>query len=93
MPKGRITFNLLDAAKAAGQKPRACWVDRLPQDLRQEVDKTADALANGARAQVNLEAVSRVLVEECQRRNIDIGVKPQAVSKYFRDRVQARRAQ
>lgn len=90
-PAGR--FNLLAAARTAGRITPPNWLDKLPQDLRDEVHDTVAAIAARPAGDFNLSAVSRVLIDECQRRKVEHPTL-QTVSCYFRSHTEkARRAQ
>lgn len=83
--KPAVGFNLLATAIALPPKPKPSWVDRLPSDLKFEIDGAVTAMAAGQH--VPLESLARALLDECQSRKIDVGVKSQSITRYFRDRV------
>ncbi len=92
MPKSpaKPALTLLQRAMLVGRKPSPSWVDKLPQDLRDELDATVDELVRNGTGDVNMAALSRTVVEECETRGI-AHPKEQRITRWFTERIQEKR--
>ncbi len=79
-------FGLLEAARGMGWNRQEKWVERLPPDLRKEVNDTITTLANEPIGSVGFNALARVLMVELDRLGVE-HPKEQSISRYFSDAI------